>query len=243
MLRGIQAAASGMDAATEAHSIISRNLAHVSVPGYRRVVIPFATLDVANPEALSTEDATETIGTQPGKLTTDFSQGVLSQTGNPLDVALTGDGFFVVEGPNGPLYTRCGAFMLDAEQQLVTADGLPVMGQSGPIQVPAGASVQQIQISPEGVIRAGREEVGRLNVTKFADPQLLQSVGASLFYAPPQAQPTASDALVVQGSRELSNVSAVSELVNLITAQRHYEASQRTLSAIDRTMQRRLESN
>jgi flagellar basal body rod protein FlgG len=242
MLRGIQAAATGMDAATEAHTIISQNLAHVSVPGYRRVLIPFATLDMPNPAALSAEDEIETVGTQPGKLATDFTPGVHSQTGNPLDVALGGDGFFVVEGPNGPLYTRSGAFRLNAEQQLVTADGLPVMGQSGPIQIPAGASVQQIQISPDGTIRSGREEIGRLNVMKFADPQLLQSVGASLFYAPPQAQPTASDAIVIQGSRELSNVSAVSELVNLITAQRHYEASQRTISALDRAMQRRLES-
>lgn len=243
MLRGIQAAASGMDAATEAHSIISRNLAHVSVPGYRRVVIPFATLDVANPAALSAEDSIETVGTQPGRIATDFTQGVLSQTGNPLDVALTGDGFFVVEGPNGPLYTRSGAFMLNAEQQLVTADGLPVTGQSGAIQVPLGASVQRLEISSDGTIRSGREEVGRLKIVKFDNPQLLESVGASLFEAPAQAQPGASTAQVIQGSRELSNVSAVSELVNLIAAQRHYEASQRTMTALDRAMQRRLENN
>jgi flagellar basal-body rod protein FlgF len=242
MLRGIYAAASGMDAATEAHSIISRNLAHAAVPGYRRVVLPFSTLEVADSNA-SGPGARETIGTKANRPETDFTQGVVTQTGNPLDVALSGDGFFVIQGPTGPLYTRSGAFMVNAEQQIVTADGLPVLGEGGPLQLPGNGSVEDMTIAPDGSIRVGSAQIGKLKIVAISDPQRLESVGATLFRAPPDAQTSDADAQVIQGSRELSNVSAVSELVHLIAAQRHYEASQRTLTALDRTMQRRLESN
>jgi len=244
MLRGIYAAASGMDATANAHEAIARNLAHALVPGYRRTIVPFVAYESAEAQAGSSTPApgTETLGVTNGKLTTDFSPGAIVQTSNPLDVAIQGDGFFNIQGPSGTLYTRSGAFQLDGTGRIVTADGFPVLGAQGLFTLPPNTTASQISIAPDGTVRAGKEELGQLRLTDFPDPQKLESVGASLFRASADIRSTPSEARVVQGSRELSNVSPVNELINLIAAQRHYEASQRSITAMDRAMQRRVEA-
>jgi flagellar basal-body rod protein FlgF len=254
MLRGIYAAATGMDAATTAHETISRNLAHVSVPGFRRMLLPFASLEKG--AQADDEEATDlrsqadssgnakVLGVKAGQAQIDFTPGPIQKTGAPLDVALAGDGFFVVQGPDGPLYTRNGSFQLDSTGKLVTADGLAVEGSSGAISLPPNVTPSHVQIAPDGTIRAGREEIGKLEIVSFDDPQRLSPVGATLFSAPDDVQSHAAEkTTVIQGSREQSNATAINELINLITAQRHYESSQRVISTIDRAMQRRLEAN
>lgn len=245
MLRGIYAAASGMDASANAHEMIARNLAHASVPGYRRVILPFVTMEQAAAPGIGPDPVpgTEMLGVQNGKAELDLTPGSMVRTGSPLDVAIQGDGFFSVQGPTGTLYTRSGAFQIDPAGQLVTTDGLPVLSDKGPITIPSTTTASQVSISADGTIRAGKEDVGKLKVTHFADPQQLESVGASLFRAAADARPLESDAQLLQGTRELSNVSPVNELINMIAAQRHYEASQRAITAMDRAMQKRLETN
>lgn len=242
MLKGIYAAATGMDAALKSHETLSRNLAHASVPGFRRTVVPFSAIEQNTQNAYGGAEPS-TVGVQPQAPAIDFTQGPLEQTGNPLDVAIDGDAFFTIDGPNGPLYTRSGAFHIDAAGKLVNADGLAVHGDQGPITLPENATASQLQISPDGGVHIGKENIGQLALVTFDDPQKLISVGATLFQAPGTSPPKPATATVIQGARELSNVNAISELVALITAQRHYEASQRAMSTIDKSMQRRVEAN
>jgi flagellar basal-body rod protein FlgF len=239
MLRGLYAAATGMEAAANAHEITSRNLAHASVPGFRKMLSTFEAMK--NPHADTREE--ELAGAEVKAATFDFTSGPLNRTGAPLDLALEGDGFFVVDGPDGPLYTRSGTFQLDGAGQLITPDGLTVRAASGTITIPPNTPLSKVVIGPDGAVRVGPEELGRLDIRRFDDPQALRSVGATLFEAPPQLAAQPSDAQVIQGVREMSNVSAVSELVNLIAAQRHYEMSQKAAVAMDRAAQKRIDLN
>ena len=239
MLRGLYAAATGMEAAANAHEVTSRNLAHASVPGFRKALMSFEAL--RNPRATSAEE--DLSGVHVNTPAIDFAAGPMNRTGAPLDMALDGDGFFVVNGPDGPLYTRSGTFQLDADGQLVTPDGLPVKSASGTLTIPLNTPVSKIVIGADGTVRAGKEELGQLDIRRFDDPQSLEVVGATLFQAPPDLIAEPSTARVVQGVREMSNVSPVNELVNLIAAQRHYEMSQKAATSMDRAAQKRIDLN
>jgi len=239
MLRGLYAAATGMEAAASSHEVTSRNLAHASVPGFRKMLSTFESLQ--NAHGRTAEE--KLVGTQVKSPSFDFTPGPLNRTGAPLDLALEGDGFFVVNGPDGPLYTRSGTFELNGEGQLVTPDGLTVKSASGAITIPPNTPASAILVGPDGTIRVGGAELGQLDIRRFEDPQALRSVGATLFHAPPELVAQESDANVIQGVREMSNVSAVSELVNLIAAQRHYEMSQKAAVSMDRTAQKRIDLN
>lgn len=239
MLRGLYAAATGMEAAANAHEVTSRNLAHASVPGFRKALMSFEAM--RNPRATSAEE--DLSGVHVNTPAIDFVAGPMNRTGAPLDMALDGDGFFVVNGPDGPLYTRSGTFQLDADGQLVTPDGLPVKSASGTLTIPPNTPVSKIVIGADGTVRAGKEELGQLDIRRFDDPQSLEVVGATLFQAPPDLIAEPSTARVVQGVREMSNVSPVNELVNLIAAQRHYEMSQKAATSMDRAAQKRIDLN
>lgn len=158
----------------------------------------------------------------------DFTQGVVQPTGNPLDVAIDGNAFLVVQTPAGERYTRSGALQLNAQGQIVTADGSPVMGDNGPIVLQALDS--NIAISPDGrisVIEGNNNRTeslrGRFRMVSFADAQKLQKDGANNFLAPAgvAAQP-ATNARLVQGSVEKSNVSGVIEMTRMIDITRTY---------------------
>ena len=239
MLRGLYAAATGMEAASNAHEVTSRNLAHASVPGFRKALLSFEAL--RNPSAPEGED--DLAGAQMNAPAIDFTPGPMNRTGAPLDLALDGDGFFVVNGPDGPLYTRSGTFQLDGTGQLITPDGLTVQSTSGTLTIPANTPVGEILVGVDGTIRVGAEEIGKLEIRSFATPQSLRSVGATLFEAPLDLVAQPAEARVLQGTREMSNVSAVSELVNLIAAQRHYEMSQKAATSMDRAAQKRIDLN
>jgi flagellar basal-body rod protein FlgF len=239
MLRGLYAAATGMEAASNAHEVTSRNLAHASVPGFRKMLSTFEAM--YNPHARKPEE--ELAGAHVKIPAFDFSSGPLNRTGVALDLALEGDGFFVVNGPEGPLYTRSGTFQLDGEGQLITPDGLTVKSAAGTLTIPPNTPLSEVVIGEDGTVRVENQELGQLEIRRFDDPQALRSVGATLFQAPLNLVPQPSEARVLQGVREMSNVSPVSELVNLISAQRHYEMAQRAAVAMDRAAQKRVDLN
>lgn len=234
MLTGLSDAAAGMTASRQAYELISENLAHLSVPGYRRHEISMeAVLD----EQTSTERQ-HLSGPQIAETATDFTSGPLQYTTNPTDVAVLGEGFFAVRGPNGEeLYTRNGAFSLNGEGQLVTQAGMPVLGGSGPISLGTDASTQTLEIDASGNVTVGAQSVGKLKLVTFADTSLLRRVGSTLFGAAPNQAPTTEGVSIQQGVREMANVSAVTELVSLVTAMRHYEAAQRAMKAINEAIQ------
>ncbi len=239
MLRGLYAAATGMEAAANAHEVTSRNLAHASVPGFRKMLMSFEALQ--NPRARKAEE--DLSGARVNNPAHDFSAGPLNRTGAPLDLALDGEGFFVIEGPQGPLYTRSGTFELNGEGELVTPDGFPVSSSSGTLTIPPNTPASAIVIGADGTVRAGRQELGQIAIRQFSNPQALRAVGATLFEAPADVAAERSTARVVQGAREMSNVSPVNELVNLIAAQRHYEMSQKAATSMDRAAQKRIDLN
>jgi flagellar basal body rod protein FlgG len=232
MLPGLYSAASALTAAEQNHEAIARNLAHANVSGYRRQIVAFEPFAPTDETGESESAAAGGVGTTVNGVLTDFTQGAVRSTGRRLDMALSGDGFFVVEGPNGPLYTRNGGFHLSAEGQLVTADGRTVLGGSGALTFPVDVSPSQITVGPDGTIRANGAEVGALQLASFADNQQLIQVGTTFFQAPDGVVGDQAAATVQQGARELSNVSAVDELVRMIVGMRHYEAAQKSLKAL-----------
>jgi flagellar basal body rod protein FlgG len=232
MLAGLYSAASGLNALEMNQEVVARNLAHVNVPGFRRGVISFEELEAAYEQATLGDTSQAGNGAEVAEVQTDFSEGSLQHTGRSLDLALNGDGFFVLDGPEGPLYTRSGVFYLSADGQLVSGDGRPVQGDSGPLQLPADTSPASIQVTAEGDVYAGGSQVGRLRIVSFADNQLLVPVGTTSFMAPDGAEPQEAEAAVQQGFREMSNVVVVEELVRMIAGLRLYEAAQRAMKTI-----------
>lgn len=220
MIRGLYSAAGGMSATAQQQDAIAHNLSHAVKPGYLREMIRF---DAPGPQSQIQAPATS--------LHTDFSPGTMQFTGNSLDLALEGPGFFTVEGPTGPVYTRNGVFQLNEAGRLVTMEGLPALGTAGPIDIPYGTAT--IEVLSTGAIIADGVEVDQLRVVSFADPAVLQRVGTSYFQAPLNAPTAPVVPDVFQGYRELSNSTMVQEMVQMIAGVRHFEAAQRALRAIE----------
>jgi flagellar basal-body rod protein FlgF len=169
----------------------------------------------------------------------DMRQGPIAMTGNPFDVAIEGDGFFMVEGPDGPLYTRDGAFSITGEGRVVTADGRAVLNSGGaPIVFdPQGESPA---IGRDGAITVAGVEVGRIGVVSFTAPGALSKVGDNLWDAQDQP-PGEFEGVVLQGALEGSNVRPVIELTRLIEISRAYQSAARIVSNADELRQRAIQ--
>jgi flagellar basal body rod protein FlgG len=231
MLSGLYSAATGMNASAAQHEVIARNLAHANVPGFRRSVMVSQTFESAMDDARQEQVEREQWGVAEAAVRTDFGAGTIQYTQQPLDLAISGEGFFELAGPNGPLYTRNGVFHLNEGGELVSSDGLVLQGDGGPVVIPPEISLQEVSIGRDGTVSARGTQIGQITLVQFADTTGLQQEGATLF----SAQGTAGEAgtgEIIQGARELSNVSAVEELIAMIAGLRHYEASQRALRSI-----------
>jgi flagellar basal-body rod protein FlgF len=207
--------------------IIAHNMANVSTAGFKRRCSGF----VQALEAQSSSPFGEpNVELSPGAL--DFSQGVLVQTDRTLDVALYGKGFFVVESPEGPLYTRHGVFQTNPNGQIVDTAGRLVAGMGGPVLVPAEVDPSQIHIDDTGHVSVGQASLGQLRLVQFGDKEdQLLPAGLNCFRAPPEALPTpAAEVAVRQGYEEASNVKLAEELVNMIMVSRLYEANMKWVS-------------
>ncbi len=229
MIQGFYSAASALDVASRNHEIVAQNLAHANMPGYRRRTIAFESFDQALSAAYPNATRTTT-SPQVSRVRTVFEPGSYQATDGPLDLAIQGDGFFVLQGPKGPLYTRNGVFTLNGEGEMRSMDGLPVLGTGGPIQIPPGTL--QITVREDGSVLADRAQLGQLQLASFADPNLLVPVGTTLFEAPASVAAQPSTATVQQGFRESSNVQVVDEMVQMIAGMRHYEAAERALRSL-----------
>ncbi|MDA1229939.1 MAG: flagellar hook basal-body protein [Planctomycetota bacterium] len=243
MIPGLYSAATAMDSTNRQQEIAAENLANLQMPGYRRRVLSHSSFDAVLRPLQQTRDGVQSsklLGTTSGDTRFDFTQGNIQETNVKLDVALNGDGFFTVQGPNGPLYTRSGAFHVNPQGTIVNIDDLPVMGTNGPMTLPGNSSAQQVEIAVDGNIYAGDLQIGKLAITNFADKNLLQAEGASLFSAPPGAVTTGSSAEVLQGRLEMANTSSVNELINIIAISRHRDAAQRAMTTIADAIKKRI---
>jgi flagellar basal-body rod protein FlgG len=256
MLRALYTAASGMTAQQLNLDNIANNLSNSSTAGFQQRILAFSDLLYQNtvmPGSAATQQTTNAAGLQIGlgvrPATTEISQtqGDLNTTGNPLDLAISGGGFFQVLLPNGQTgYTRAGSFHPDSQGAVVTADGNPL--QPG-ITVPPTAT--NITIGSDGTVSAtlpGQTQattVGNIQLALFINPGGLNSVGNNIYL-----ETTASGAPVIgtpggaeghgtiqQGMLENSNVSVVDEFVQMIVAQRSYESNSRVVKAADEMLQ------
>jgi flagellar basal body rod protein FlgG len=228
-------AAAALNANTRWQELIAQNMAASSVPGFKKQELSFESFHAGLMSAAAGGPAF----TIPRPETaTNFRQGDLKTTGVKTDVALEGAGFLAVEMPDGnTAYTRDGEFHLNASGQLVTKQGNTVLGESGPIQLDLNNPIP-ISISSSGEVSQGADVKGKLRVTDFNDVSLLQTAGSGYFLAShPNLRP--QDALgttLRQGFLEGANTSPASEMVNLITAMRLYEANQRVIQLHDDRM-------
>ena len=219
-----------IDALTQEFEIITHNLANVSTVGFKRRCNAFS-------KSLEAQEAgTETYspGTIDLNSAFDFSQGSMVETGRPLDFALYGKGFFVIETPEGPLYARNGTFRTNQNGQIVDSQGQIVAGEAGPITIPGNVGISQLNVSGDGTISADGTTMGKFRLVDFEDDESkLVPAGQSCYRMPePDIQPVAAENIVLkQGYQEASNVKIIDELVDMIMVSRLYEANMNFITA------------
>jgi len=242
MFPGMYSAAKAMQVAERQHEVSASNLAHMNLPGHRRKLFANAEFgSYLNPGGSQEQAGSES--SNADNIATDFTMGTMKQTGRSLDVAIEGEGFFTLQGPDGKLFTRNGGFQINGDGEIISVDGLPVLGDRGPLRVPAGTSSEAVLIDPAGRVYAGTTQVGQLEVALPQSNEDLQQVGDTLFAVADEATVRTEEGNFRQGMLELSNVTPVNELVNLLVASRHYEAAQRTMRAISDALQNRIDLN
>ncbi|MDX1669224.1 MAG: flagellar basal-body rod protein FlgG [Limnobacter sp.] len=256
MLRSLYIAKTGLEAQQTQLDVISNNLANTSTNGFKRQRAVFEDLiyqTLREPGAPTTDQTQSPTGLQVGTgvrtvaTVRNFEQGGLKQTGNSLDIAISGAGFLQVERPDGTIaYTRDGSFQLDADGTLVNQAGFAVLG---PIQFPQ--DTQQISIASDGLVTATvpgdvePQELGQLNLATFINPTGLNSIGGNMYLEtvasgePDILEPGLDGAgTLLQSYVESSNVNVVEELVGLIQTQRAYDMNSKSVTASDEMLQR-----
>lgn len=228
MNRGLFEGAEAMRASERRMEAIATNLANISVTGYKRRSTTTESFDVALRGELRRHVRT--------KVAVNHAQGPLQHTGEKLDLALSGEGYFAVETQAGEAYTRGGKFRIDQDGVLQNLDGYAVAweGARGFID-PAG---EEVMVDPEGQVWQGTNQVGRLRIVGFDDPSKLEPDRKGYLHAPDGLRETAHQANVRQGHLESSNVSPMEEMVALISAQRSFEATARLMGMIEQSYHR-----
>jgi flagellar basal-body rod protein FlgF len=219
-------AAAGMQARMQSLDLVANNLANSSTGGYKTDG-EFYTLFTS--EAAGEDASGPTAVPMIQRQWTDFTQGLLEATNNPLDFGLSGKGFFVVQGPSGPLYTRNGNFRFSTTGALVTGEGYPLLQQNGqPFQAKTG---QPLEVSREGEITQNGASLGRIEVADFENPAGLTKYGANYFSNTTGQDPAeATGAQIYQGKIETSNVSASHGAVRIVGLSRQFEMMQKAIT-------------
>jgi len=221
------AATSGIQSRMESLDLLANNLANAATSGYKsdQEFYGVFSADVASGAG---DDAASTMPVIQRQWT-DFSQGTLQATGNPMDVAINGSGFLVVNGPSGPLYTRNGSLQVLASGQLATADGYALQTASGGnIQVASG---KPIEISPDGTLTQEGQALGQLQVVNFAPTASLAKMGNTCFRNTDSKNvpAPATDVKVEQGKIEGSNVPVAQAAMRLVGVMRQFEMLQKAI--------------
>ena len=255
MLRTFWIAASGMGSQQLNLDVIANNLANVNTVGFKRSRADFETLlyqESRLPGAASSPDSefptgmSVGLGVRPVATQKIFSEGNIEETGNPLDMAIQGDGFYKITMPNGETaYTRAGAFKVDSEGKIVNSNGYAMDPE---ISIPE--DTRSITISADGIVsvtQAGSNvptEIGSIELVKFINPAGLRPIGQNLFMETTASGDEISGVpgeeglgTIAQGFLENSNVNVVEEMVKMIVSQRAYEVNSKIIQSADEMLQ------
>ncbi len=249
MLKGLYTAYTGMLNEQNRMDIMTNNLANADTIGFKKEgatsqafdeVLAYKIKDTSEAGNLPKKLGNMSLGVKIGENYVDYSEGGIKETGNVLDLAISGNGFFTVEytnkaGETSTMYTRDGNFTMNAQGYLVTQDGDYVLGARGRhIRL---TTTEDISIDRDGNIYQAGENVGTLQITDFEDYNYLERYGENYFQAVEGAEEIDSEADIHSGYLEMSNISVVTEMVNMITIQRQYEANQKLITTYDSTLE------
>lgn len=255
MIRSLWTAASGMQAQQLNMDVVANNLANVNTVGFKKSRADFQDLMYQNIKTTGAPSTSTTqmvgiqigLGTKAAAVTKLFTAGNFSQTGNELDIAIEGDGFYQIQLPDGTTgYSRAGAFKKDNQGRMVNSDGYPLVPS---ITIPNNAT--KVNIGNDGtvsVLQAGTTAattVGNIQLAMFSNPSGLSSMGHNL-YQPTDSSGAATTGTpgqngiggTAQGILEMSNVSVMEEMVNMIVCQRAYEVNSKAIQASDEMLQK-----
>lgn len=247
MIKGIFASGSGMQPRMLRLEVLANNLANIDTTGFKKENIFVQVLNETN-NLSATANATgkgELAGLDV-KQFTDFSAGSMRPTNNPLDIAIEGNGFFVIETPRGIRYTRNGNFMLAADGTVVTLQGQPVMGSGGKIQFPQLQKITdgKLAISENGEITLNQTAIGKFKIVDFENLTKLKKEGSSVFVAPDDERPREvenSTTKIRQGYLEESNVEGIAEMIAMVELNRSFESDQKSIQYQDGTLERAMD--
>lgn len=212
--------------------VIANNMANVSTTGFKARSARFSefVMPVARDDNFLRPDRRLSYVIDQGT-PIDPTSGALERTGNPLDAAVKGEGYFVVQTPGGERYTRSGAFEINSRGELVTQQGHRVAGENGPIVLAPGET--GIRMSADGTVSTDQGQRGKLRLVRFANPQAIRSEGDNLFSATAPAQPVGPTGQIEPGALERSNVKPILEMSRLLDVQRTYTTIAGLMSKVD----------
>ncbi len=234
MIKGIYTSAVGMHSRLLQEEISANNLANLNTTGFKKDTVHFKKLLDGSMVQLNLDGSQSSLA-EAQNVQTNFVQGELKATGNSLDVALDGMGFFTILTEDGEAYTRNGHFLLDEDGQLMTGNGHMVMGTAGPIQLFPG----QVEIRQNGEIYQNNALVDELKIVEFQKPYSLQKLGESLFQETDNSEiADVGNTIFRQGYLEESNVNPIAEMVKLITIAKAFQAGQKAIQAQNSTLEK-----
>ncbi|HEY5194115.1 MAG TPA: flagellar hook-basal body protein [Solirubrobacteraceae bacterium] len=224
MLEGLYSAAAGMSAQQEQLDAIGNDLANASTTGYRSERVAFSDLLYNAVDVAGTETSAGS-GARAQVIGRSQSQGSVQETGDPLDLAIEGEGYFQVKGSNGQVgLTRDGSFGVDASGNIVSAEGSQLVP---PIKLPAGVSPGEVKIASDGTVTAGKRTLGQIKLVTVASPEHLLAYGVGVLTptAASGAPQATSAGRIHQGAVEDSNVDISKEMALMVSTQRAYQMS------------------
>ncbi len=235
MDQALLTAAAGLRSRLETLDLVGNNIANAATAGFKADREFYNLFVAAEAEANDAGDITWMPVVEGSAI--DFRQAVLTPTAAPLDVALEGPGFFVVQSPQGPLYTRNGSFRRGRSGRLETVEGFAVAGDRGPLDLPPG----EVNIASDGTVSVGQQPVGRLRLVEFPSTRSLGKIGQSYFRSTDPAPPAAAaHTATQQGHLEAANVNPAETAVRLVEVARQFEMLTRAVSLVANEMNRRV---
>ncbi|MCK4572971.1 MAG: flagellar basal-body rod protein FlgF [candidate division Zixibacteria bacterium] len=232
MIKGIYTSASGMIPRVKKQEISANNLANASTPGFKKDQV--FTQELTRAQRMQQTVKSDWQQPMVDRTYTNFSPGVLDRTGNPLDLAIDGDGFFQLQLADGSrALTRAGSFKVNSEGLLEYPDGALVMGEGGPIEIGSGT----VSVAASGIVQVNGSTAGAITPVTVADVNSLEKIGDSMFVVPDDVEliPT-KNSTIQQGFLESSNVDVVREMIDMIISYRNYEANSKALQSQDQSL-------